>query len=514
MSQRAQALKRLIRATSDSDRYAKYLPHTKILLTTADYDYDMKRRDILKAASVASVAAVQLPGTSGAVEDIESGGTVWVSDAPDDIMLPSPTVVNGSLYIGSNDNSLYCIDIETGETEWVYEEAKSCVATTTSVVDGRVYAGSHDTNVYCIDEDTGENIWTYTEPEDTVANSANVYKGNLYFADFDEIVYSVDAKTGETVWTSEEIDGYPRSRATVTDDTIYFGTGSYKNPEEGSVYAMDARDGELLWEFVPGREVLSSPTVVDGTVYVGCADGNLYALDRDTGKEEWRYEEPSDRVDSSPTAHEGSLYFGSNDTTLYCLDIESGELDWKFDKPDRMVASAPTVANGTVYFGTGAPTTYDTLYQVEQKTGGDFYAVDAETGEIEWEYTEVEGGIPCGPIVVDGVVYFGANDERIYAVSTSEDGSSEGSRIDYGTLNHHFSYASAEANRVSYRGVEGKGTEQRDTNTPSTSGESPNNESGNLSSQNGEGLPGFTAVAGVTAIASAILLKRESEKDN
>ena len=33
----------------------------------------------------------------------------------------------------------------------------------------------------------------------------------------------------------------------------------------------------------------SSPAVVDGVVYTGCRDSNLYALDAATGSEKWRY---------------------------------------------------------------------------------------------------------------------------------------------------------------------------------------------------------------------------------
>lgn len=37
--------------------------------------------------------------------------------------------------------------------------------------------------------------------------------------------------------------------------------------------------GELEWRFPTGRGVFSSPTVVDGTIYVGGIDGHVYALD-------------------------------------------------------------------------------------------------------------------------------------------------------------------------------------------------------------------------------------------
>jgi len=42
-------------------------------------------------------------------------------------------------------------------------------------------------------------------------------------------------------------------------------------------------------------------TGVDGTVYVGSNDSTLYAVDADSGEEEWAFTQPSHRVHSSPT---------------------------------------------------------------------------------------------------------------------------------------------------------------------------------------------------------------------
>src|SRR3972149_7524399 len=47
---------------------------------------------------------------------------------------------------------------------------------------------------------------------------------------------------------------------------------------------------QLLWHFQTGDDIYSSPTVVDGLVYVGSMDGHVYALDAATGQEHWRFE--------------------------------------------------------------------------------------------------------------------------------------------------------------------------------------------------------------------------------
>lgn len=44
------------------------------------------------------------------------------------------------------------------------------------------------------------------------------------------------------------------------------------------MYALTADRGSKLWNFQTQGHVFSSPTVVDGVVYVGSDDYRLYAL--------------------------------------------------------------------------------------------------------------------------------------------------------------------------------------------------------------------------------------------
>jgi outer membrane protein assembly factor BamB len=47
---------------------------------------------------------------------------------------------------------------------------------------------------------------------------------------------------------------------------------------DGNVYAFDAVTGSVLWTGAIGSKVDSCPTVVNGAVYVGAYDGNIYAF--------------------------------------------------------------------------------------------------------------------------------------------------------------------------------------------------------------------------------------------
>src|ERR1700752_4919129 len=45
----------------------------------------------------------------------------------------------------------------------------------------------------------------------------------------------------------------------------------------------------VKWTFHTHGEVISSPAVVNGTIYVGSNDGNLYAIDQQAGSLKWRF---------------------------------------------------------------------------------------------------------------------------------------------------------------------------------------------------------------------------------
>ena len=53
-------------------------------------------------------------------------------------------------------------------------------------------------------------------------------------------------------------------------------------------------------------------------------------------------------VVSSPSVVDGRVYVGSQDQNIYCLDARGGNLIWKFDI-DSPIKSSPAVVDGKVF---------------------------------------------------------------------------------------------------------------------------------------------------------------------
>ena len=90
--------------------------------------------------------------------------------------------------------------------------------------------------------------------------------------------------------------------------------------------------------------------MVNGLVYCGCRDGNVFCIDAASGAERWRFATTSS-VDSSPRVVDNAVYIGTDDKRVLALDATTGKLIWQHPNPDGGVVSTPAIADGALYVG-------------------------------------------------------------------------------------------------------------------------------------------------------------------
>ena len=140
------------------------------------------------------------------------------------------------------------------------------------------------------------------------------------------------------------------------------------NPCETVLGVNNVGSLQLKWSYTTGGSVYSTPIVVNGVVYFGSFDHNVYALNASTGAVLWSFP-TGDLIYSSVALANGVVYAGSMDGDLYALNARTGSLRWSYPTGPVNVGS-PTVANGVVYVGGGSD--------------GVLYALDAKTGALRW----------------------------------------------------------------------------------------------------------------------------------
>ena len=103
----------------------------------------------------------------------------------------------------------------------------------------------------------------------------------------------------------------------------------HDSARSGFTRAHIAADLQRAWQKDLGGK-LSSVVVADGKVFIASVDAHtVFALDERDGKVLWSYT-AGGRVDSPPTIHKGLALFGSADGWVYCLRASDGKLAWRF----------------------------------------------------------------------------------------------------------------------------------------------------------------------------------------
>jgi quinohemoprotein ethanol dehydrogenase len=223
----------------------------------------------------------------------------------------------------------------------------------------------------------------------------------------------------------------------------------YTSGVAGRVYALDAANGKPLWKFEPPLELRNARgsccdivnrgvAVWNGKVYVGSFEGILYALDARDGKVLWQADTFIDKaraysITGAPQIAGSVVVIGNGgaefDTRGYvsAYNLDTGKLAWRFfttptdpakpqDNPALEMAVktwdakrdwnyggggsawdgfAYDAKNKLVYFGTANGSPWNIRYR--SPAGGEnlflasIVALHADTGEYAWHYQETPG---------------------------------------------------------------------------------------------------------------------------
>src|SRR5258706_623284 len=197
-----------------------------------------------------------------------------------------------------------------GSVKWTFK-AGGPIVTSPSIAGGLIYISSLDGHLYAVDQETGKEKWNFKSRMPIVSSPA-IASGKVFFVSSAGALVALDAATGEVKWVfaseyerkfeAKNLHGLLSAAQTVPDawdvftsspavanGKVYFGSG------DGNVYAVDAESGVLHWKYATRDIVHASPAIDGRTVYVGGWDSYLYALDAETGQERWSFksgEEP------------------------------------------------------------------------------------------------------------------------------------------------------------------------------------------------------------------------------
>jgi outer membrane protein assembly factor BamB len=308
-----------------------------------------------------------------------------------------PVMSDSLLYVTSIDGFVRAREPSTGDVVWERNLGDAYFyACSPTVANGVVYvtmAGSNNATVYALDGLTGDTLWASNYYPYSSRNVMSYADGLVFTATEGTEVVALDALTGAVEWFYDA-GASPIGGATVTGGVLYQALLDYYGGS--SLIALDDSTGALLWSQPLDNIAVGPPLYAQGNVYIGTYYGTMYALDAADGRVVWNHT-GSQLIDFGTPAYDGAaIYYCDLGGSMFALDATDGSLIWSRNVGSGS-ASAPAYANGYLYLSS-----WD----------GNLYTVDSFDGTIV-DVDRIGQGSTSSPAVSDGWIWVEANDGTV-----------------------------------------------------------------------------------------------------
>lgn len=297
--------------------------------------------------------------------NVERLGLAWSLDLPGEVTLQAtPLAVDGVLYFSGTYAAVYAVDAAKGTLLWKYDpefwkheparmRLNYAANRGVAYANGRVFVATFDGRMIALDAKSGKELWS----AQAIAPGASYFSTGAPLAFGDKVmigngggdfgsrgyVTAFDQATGKQVWRFYTVPGSPEENAgdpAMEAAAKTWGGEYWKTGTGGTVWNAMNYDPELNRIYIgtgnsgPYDPAVRSPGGGDNLYLV-----SIVALDADTGKYVWHYQEnPREAWDHKATANiiaatlelDGKprkvLLHAPTNGFFYVLDRETGKL--------------------------------------------------------------------------------------------------------------------------------------------------------------------------------------------
>ena len=295
------------------------------------------------------------------------------------------------VYFGSDCGTFWCLNADDGSVVWRFEVnsgGSKNIWSAPAIDRGRVYFGSYDGNVYCLSAETGTELWRHIAADWIGSSPALAPELNLLFIGLEfsiegkcGSIVALDLDTGETVW-QHMTRRFTHASPAYWKERQLVACGSNDN----EMFLFDARTGDLRWRFTTRGSIRHAPAfdTKRGHLVTGCAQGYVYIVDVDTGIEVWSFK-TNNSIYTIPLVVGNAAYVGSTDKNLYVLDLND-KIVKKTIFVGSMIFCPPRLLDGRIYFGACNGKVYE-LDRFTAEITGVHQLVDAVTNALTYSPT-------------------------------------------------------------------------------------------------------------------------------
>lgn len=337
-------------------------------------------------------------------------------------VLASPSVVDGRVYLTTDDGRLVVLDSDSGKPIWEFVTGARS-SSSPAVVGDLVIFAVRPGLVIALDRDTGEQVWE-VDLKGPIYASPVVGDGTVYIGSGASMLFAIDALTGEMRWMSPTRDWVIAPAAYASNTVVVASQGRV-------VDIFDAQNGRRRLKYDTGKVRFGgAPAILGDLAYFSSDGGLVWAIDRKSqtypmerfifrvklnlyvwqlisGRPVQRGSVWSKRVlghiNLPLVVTTDAVYGAKEDGVVFSRDAKTGREIWS-TSVDAEVVVAPTVAGKTLLVGL---------------EDGDIVGIDTFSGKILWEFP-VGAEITSSPIVAGNTIYVGAADGRLYAITSQE----------------------------------------------------------------------------------------------
>jgi outer membrane protein assembly factor BamB len=306
------------------------------LAWTRDFGYEVGSPLVVGDRVYVSAAPTQTYGTNVMALDAATGATVWSQPVDGPYYHSYLAYDDGRVFAVNSTGTLWAFDAADGHLDWkATDSAQQHVMSDVPVADrGLVHVAADAQKSCSCDSEPEHDVMTYRESDGALVWSAPAEIGGdgaslavdgerVYVTDAGHNAAAFDRTTGRALWATHDHTAGGASYVAAADGTVYSFVHPWNDPidvldgasgtwrstltgtgpvavdgtvvylvDGGGLHAQRASDGQALWTALGGERLVAPPLAVGQVVYVASASGQLFALDRASGRELWRGPDP------------------------------------------------------------------------------------------------------------------------------------------------------------------------------------------------------------------------------
>lgn len=259
----------------------------------------------------------------------DSGEFQWRAELPGTRIRSSPVVAEGYVYVATTTGFVHGFElIGEGDVIGTFPaegEGIGLVEADLAYSDGYLYVGTDEGLLHVLQVSGGDMIEVCSvDVGATIRVAPIVAEGVVYVATMGQQILTYTEGTCEGPAEDRDLFYFAEAPmdvgSAVSDGVVYIPAGRFMNARRLSSSATAGSSGDDLFLWPPSAvtgevKITGDPVVAGETLYFGDQEGTLFAVDRMTGDELWRWK-TNGAISAAPAVIDGVVFVASEDGTV------------------------------------------------------------------------------------------------------------------------------------------------------------------------------------------------------